>query len=255
MIFLSGEREVVSNLQNYFHEQLVRNERLITVGRLTAALVHDINNPMQAIRGAFILALEELDDPQALRTYIQLGQKEVDRAIQLIELIRQVYRTQPDLPTELNLAHLLEIALRLTRDTHLQQQVKPVIDLAPGLPAIKASENRLQLALISLLLNLSDGLGAAGGGELHIQARANSQEVELAFTIGRSLRLERDFPLHPNEPGGVNEGSIDLSGPVEILSAQGGQVELSQEADCSRLRVTFPYVPADLGEVHQLEAA
>ncbi len=72
--------------------------RWTLIGRLTASLFHEINNPMQAIHGAMALALEELDAPESIEAYVNLSQREAQRVIDLIQQVRSIYRPHSDQP-------------------------------------------------------------------------------------------------------------------------------------------------------------
>ena len=95
------------------HRQVLYAERLATVGRLTASLSHEINNPMQAIQGALNLALEELDSPEDLTTYLQLSLTESERIIQLLSRMRQIYCPENDHQERINLNEILREAIKL----------------------------------------------------------------------------------------------------------------------------------------------
>ena len=138
----------------------LQEDRLVTIGRLTSTIVHEINNPMQVIRGSMALALEELNDTQALETYLRLSQQESDRVVQLIALIRQIYRPDSDRPELLDIIQLLRNAYVITRDELNRQRVQ--FELAPGpeIPPIYAIANQLQLAFVNILLNISDCFGS-----------------------------------------------------------------------------------------------
>ena len=54
-------------------EQMLTQERLITIGRLTPGIMHEINNPLQVIRGALQLAQDDIDKPVVLQEYITIS--------------------------------------------------------------------------------------------------------------------------------------------------------------------------------------
>ncbi|HEY85832.1 MAG TPA: GAF domain-containing protein, partial [Chloroflexi bacterium] len=111
------------------HHQVLYAERLATVGRLTASLSHEINNPMQAIQGALNLALEELDSPEDLTVYLQLSLVESERVIQLLSRMRQIYRPQNDNSERINLNDILQEAISLANKEFRRQKITLRADL------------------------------------------------------------------------------------------------------------------------------
>jgi signal transduction histidine kinase len=213
----------------------VRKERLVTIGRLTSAIVHEINNPMQAIRGALTLAMEELEDRQAVASYLELCQQEADRSIQLIGMIRQIYRPHASDPGPVDVAALLHQAADITRDGVNQQGVKLHLDLDEPLPRVVAAADQLQLALISLILNLADAMGDTGGGELGLRAGPAAAGLWIELAAGAPLNLGLSAPP---DPGG--RAWIDLSTPFEILRLHRAIVDVLRQGETTTIRIDIP---------------
>jgi signal transduction histidine kinase len=61
----------------------VQNEKVAALGRLTASLSHEINNPLQSVLGCLALAEEGLDpaaDDDPVGPYLAVAIKEIHRA-------------------------------------------------------------------------------------------------------------------------------------------------------------------------------
>lgn len=224
------------------YKQLLQSERLSTIGRLTASLSHEINNPMQAIRGALVLATEELRNPQELANYISLSLKESDRVVQLLNRLRQVYRPQKDAPETLDLNHLLREVVE-TADKELKRQ-KVILhaDLSSEIPPINAIANQLHLVFLSHILNLSDAIGSAGGGELQIRSLALPQAVR--------VELEADLPDETAAVWtrvlklGTSQEDTDIglgsSLSYDIVAAHGGYISLNRQGRQTIFSIELP---------------
>src|SRR4030042_885798 len=105
-------------------EQILKQERLITIGRLIGSFVHDINNPLQAIRGALALALDDIENPRELREYITISQQEIEHITALLGQVRLIYRSPNDQPEMFPLSVLFRDAIELTREETMRQKVK-----------------------------------------------------------------------------------------------------------------------------------
>jgi GAF domain-containing protein len=223
------------------HKQILQAERLVTVGRLTASLSHEINNPMQAIQGALTLALEELDDPPALTMYLQMSLKESERVVQLVSRMRQIYRPQADTIETLDLNHLLEEAVEIARREMKRQRVLLETDLEPDLPRLTAVANQLHLVFLSLILNLSDAIGAVGGGKLWLR----SDGLPYAVRVELSTDTSPDWAqaLKANGPAGEVALGLGLSLSHDIIVAHGGAIRLDQQEGKTVCSVELPLVP------------
>ena len=222
------------------HQQAIQQERLAVIGRLTASLSHEINNPMQAIRGALKLATEEMDDPQALQDYIQLSLDQSARVVQLIERLRSVYRPQTDKPEEIQLNNLLRNILLVTRKEMSRNRVEVQSELAADLPPIQTIAGQLQLVMLNLMLNLSDTIGSEGGGVM----RFLSYQPNSAFV---SIRLMADLSdvsaerwLSPPVASSPQQVTFDLLFSRQMVQALGGKIQLERPSPRFIITITLP---------------
>lgn len=90
-------------------EALRRNEKLVTAGRLTAAIAHEINNPLEALTNLLYLAR---NDPSRASQHLAMAEDEVQRiadiAQQTLGFVREVSDARP-----LNVTSTLEEVLQL----------------------------------------------------------------------------------------------------------------------------------------------
>ncbi len=74
------------------HEALIQTERLAAMGRMTASLAHEINNPIQAVVGCLGLAMENLDDGEDATEYMNVAMDELRRAARIVHRMRDMGR-------------------------------------------------------------------------------------------------------------------------------------------------------------------
>ena len=224
------------------HQQVLQAERLCTVGRLTATLSHEINNPMQAIQGAVMLALEELDNPQTLAAYLHLCLDESKRVVQLLNRMSQVYRPQADVRESLDLNQLLQEAITLASKELKWQKIVLQIELDPQLPRFTAVANQLHLVFLSLLLNLSDTIQAAGGGRLYLRSYTRSQAIRIEFST--DVPFDPIDALSPTSSAILAAKKADLNFNLflsqDIIAAQGGVLEFQRSEEQTICRIELP---------------
>jgi nitrogen-specific signal transduction histidine kinase len=206
-------------------EQFYQMARLSIIGRLTASLLHDINNPLQAIRGSLSLALEDLADVVILQTYMELGIRESDRVIALIARVRRLYINDDRTNASVDMNILLQELIALTAKDLRTKQIKLELQLAERLPTIWAVFSDLSLALLCPLLTLSDLMAQDGGGKLVLRSREVSGMIEVSFITAVFPHQLPEIPL-----------------PVcrRVALDYGGHVNLSYQDGLNCLGIALP---------------
>ena len=102
--------------------------------------------------------------------------------------MRQVYRPQIDVIEPLDLNQLLHEALALAQKELAWQRISLQTDLAKDLPTITAVAGQLHLVFLSLLLNISDAISYAGGGNLWLKTCATDETIQVDFATDVMLK-------------------------------------------------------------------
>ena len=165
---------------------LRRSEKLAIAGRLAASVMHEINNPSQAIADLVYLIGRDADHPDRVRAYAVQIEEQLVRiqyiARQTLSFFREAPRTQTK-----DLVQVVEAALRyhggLLEEKHIQVQ-KELPDI---LIASVYAGDFLQL-VSNLVRNAAEAL--PGGGALRIRLRARGANARLTVADnGRGIPL------------------------------------------------------------------
>lgn len=160
--------------------QLVRSEKLATVGQLTASIAHEVNNPIAVIQGNMDLVRELLGpDEQRVRTELKLVDEQVERMRLIVTQLLQFAR-----PTEfagyvesVDPARAVEDCLVLVSHLLAKTQIVVRRDLQPT-RAVAINRTELQQVLVNLLVNATHAM--EGGGSLLLATRvAGTDGVEI----------------------------------------------------------------------------
>ncbi|MCE1253405.1 MAG: GAF domain-containing protein [Anaerolineae bacterium] len=233
------------------HQKALQNERLRTLGRLTASVAHEINNPMQAIRGALALALEELNSPVDLQEYIRLSQQEAERVIKLVYRMRQLYRPASDQVEAIQILNLLRDVLEISRDEMTRQNIKTVLQFPVVSPVCFAITNHLHLAFLTILLNLTDAMGENKGGSLTVRVADTDDKIKIEFIITPAINSVFNLDEKPENAESIESqvGMITGFSPVvDALAASGGKINAQRHEDYTHLIVEL-----DKGEIKTKE--
>jgi two-component system sensor histidine kinase PilS (NtrC family) len=132
-------------------EAQVRTEKLAAMGRMSAAVAHEIRNPLAAIAQANGLLAEELSDP-GQQQLTALVRKNTQRLSQIVEEILNLARVQPRSVDWLELDAVVQgFAAEWERHTASGQRLKLLLQSAPAWAAFDGEH--LRRVLVNLLDN------------------------------------------------------------------------------------------------------
>jgi signal transduction histidine kinase len=164
-------------------DQVVRSERLASVGRLAAGLAHEIGNPIAAVMGLEDLLLEGGLAPDVERDFLLRMKKETERIHRILKDLLAFAR--PGEPGERgpDVAGSVEAAVHDTVALVMPHQslkdVDIALDLHPELPEVALSRERLIQVVLNLVLNAADAVGAGG----HVRIAAERSELGVKLTV------------------------------------------------------------------------
>jgi signal transduction histidine kinase len=138
-------------------EQILRADRLGTLGTLAAGLAHEINNPLVSIHTFLTMAPEkrEQDDPEFWGHYHALACREVDRIRRLVDAMRRLGRgSGAGAATEhFDPGALAEEVVTLLQREAGRARVAVRLDREGGIPKIEGIKDHVQQVFINLVLN------------------------------------------------------------------------------------------------------
>jgi signal transduction histidine kinase len=141
-------------------EEIAHAGRVSMLGQLSAALAHEINQPLGAIQLNADAANRFLNRPSPdldeVRTILADISKETQRAGAVIDGMRNLLRRQRLEARPLDVAELVLEVSALVRMNAIAHHVSLSIDLPPGLPLVAGDRVHLQQVLLNLLLNGMD---------------------------------------------------------------------------------------------------
>ena len=145
VVFLEDLREMEGRLQI---------EKLAAMGRMSAAVAHEIRNPLAAIAQANALMEEDLREP-ALRQLSGLIQKNTQRLAQIVDEILNVAQIQPRDRASLPALELDPAVGSVCSDWAIQTRSSPRLQVALGAPdtQVPFEAPHLRRVLVNLLDN------------------------------------------------------------------------------------------------------
>lgn len=156
-------RDITAQLRA--EQALQRSEKLATAGRLTAAIAHEINNPLEAITNLLYLARR---DPARADQHLEMVEREVQRiadiAQQTLGYIREVSE-----PKALNVSSTLDEVLQLYSAKLMTKRIDVQREFRNGCE-IRGFAGELRQLFSNLLVNAVEAM--PNGGRLRLRVGA-----------------------------------------------------------------------------------
>jgi len=149
-------------------EEILRMDRLISLGKLASGIAHELRNPLAGIKTTAQALSEEMTFDDSKREYLNRITKEIDR---LNELLKTFFSFAK--PQELNLTSCYikdivnEIIPFLIKEI-ADKGIRFIEVYHPQLPKIQVDKNQMHQVFLNLFLNAIQAMPS--GGELRIQA-------------------------------------------------------------------------------------
>lgn len=226
-------------------EELIRREKLASVGQLLAALAHDLRNPLGVIRSSAQLVLEAQQGDAVKQEVARYIIEEVDRLTHRINDFLRYARQKPPEPRAISPRALAEGALWQWKAQGGCEKIQIQTRFEPT-PDLFVDPDQVKEAMVNLLINSREAMPE--GGRLTVAARlddAGRIEIEVADTGGGIApeHLERIFePFFTTKEYGTGLG---LTNVKRLIQDNGGLLDVqSEEGRGCRFRLRFPPRPS-----------
>jgi C4-dicarboxylate-specific signal transduction histidine kinase len=252
-------REALGSLTRA-QDQLVRSEKLASMGQLVAGVAHELNNPINAV-GNTLEPLERildslvrqcatrssadgeaataiLEDVQAMLRVIRNGTSRIQR---IVTSLSSYVRTDGEPTENVDLNRLVDETLEIAG--HMLADVLVKKDLS-RLPPVKGDPSQLGQILMNLMANAAQAMAGAPERLLRVVSRVEEGWIDLIVSdsgpgVPEGQRSRIFDPFYTTKPVGQGTG-LGLSISQEIAARHGGSLELldSPEGGASfRLRL------------------
>jgi signal transduction histidine kinase len=221
--------------------ELIRREKLASVGQLLAALAHDLRNPLGVIRSSAQLVLEERQGEEVKQEVARYIIEEVDR---LTHRINDFLRYARQKPPELRRVSVNDVARAAIRDWKAHgrlEHLQIVTQLRDPLPAVRIDPEQVKEALVNLLMNAREA--TPDGGRITVATGLNGRQCEIEIVDSgpgiAPAHLDRIFePFFTTKEYGTGLG---LTNVRRLVQDNGGTIEVKSELEKgSRFVVRFP---------------
>ena len=162
-------------------DQLIKAERLASVGRLAGGVAHEINNPTGVIltRAGYLLALvEEKKVGREFQDDLEAVQRNAQRISKITSSLLSFSRQSPVKMEALKPLDVINAACELVTHGLRDTDIKLAVNCSGDLPWIKGDTTQLEQVLVNLMTNGIDAMEP--GGTLSISAEEVQEYLKIS---------------------------------------------------------------------------
>jgi len=226
-------------------DQLVRSEKLSTIGALAASLAHDMSNIISPLSPLIAMIASGQEVPEEAKEILK---REVRR---LATLVQRLYSFagvggQELRPVQVN--EVLEEGTALLATEAMHRKVRLETRLAENLPLTMADPDQLYRAVLNLVMNALDAVEGQPDALITLSTSQDEDEVVIGIAdngpgIPEELQGSLFQPFFTTKPGGTGLGLYSTRRIIE--EEMGGTVQLdSRPGQGTQVWLRLPVVSA-----------
>ena len=244
--------------------QLLRAQRMESIGTLAGGIAHDLNNILSPILMAVQMLQYKVDD-DAAHQWLDILQTNAERGADMVRQVLSFARGVEGERVTLQPKHLVKEVVKILKDT-LPKSIEIKFDVSAELWTISADATQVHQVLMNLCVNARDAM--PGGGELTVRAEnvtldENFARMHIEAKPGRFVMIsvaDTGEGMSPQVVGRIFEPffttkeigkgtGLGLSTALTIVRSHGGFVNVySEPGKGSQFTVYLPAIESEAQE-------
>ena len=220
--------------------RILHQDKMMSLGKLAASMVHEINNPLSGILNYIRLMINLLnrgplseERREKFLGYLKLMDSETNRCSQIVSSLLTFSRKSPPSFGQVRIDDLLNRSTILSKHKLELQHIRLMPEIDPDIPPVNGDFNQLQQCVINLIFNAIDAM--PDGGELSLKGSYDRKKNLVTITVtdtGPGIppkNLSHIFePFFTTKQEGYGVG-LGLSTVYGIMERHKGSVEVESE--------------------------
>lgn len=227
--------------------QLIQSAKLATIGKVTAGIAHEINNPLNNIYLTAEVLLEDMANLECAERLEMINDilNQADRAREVVHHLLTFSRSKQSTTLEkINLVALMKQTLAFLKNQIRIGQVAVQTELPEHPVMVSGNSNHLQQVFVNIILNAIQAMGPGGLLTIRIET-ADGQTARVVFSdngpgIPEKVKAHIFDPFFTTKSEGTGLG---LSVSNSIIENHDGKISLeSEEGEGTTFYITLPAV-------------
>lgn len=213
--------------------KLIESEKMASLGVLSAGVGHEINNPLNYIKGGVHSLQKSLDkSDEQTQTIIDIINDGVDRAAQIVRSLSHFSRSGHKMDEKCEVHEVIENCLVILHNK-LKHKVEVIRDFAESPIIILGNDGRLHQAFLNILSNAEQAISEKGVIQIKTQNRTGEVIVTIdddGSGISNSNLAKIMDPFFTTKAPGKGTG-LGLSITYRIIEEHNGSITVTSTQD------------------------
>lgn len=217
-------RDITKEIKS--QQNMMQQEKLMSIGRLSAGVAHEINNPLTTILTSAMLIQEDLDPQDPIYEELSMISMETLRCRKIVQSLLDFARQSTPMKKKHDLNGIIIESMYLTKKQAEFSNIKLKTILFENLPPVFVDKDQIQQTLINLILNAVEATESGGAivvkSEYNPSTRMNIIQID---DTGRGIpkeHLNKIFdPFFTTRESGTGLG---LAITHSIIEQHGGRI-------------------------------
>jgi len=240
--YLGAHRDITEQI--ILEQQLVRSQRMESIGTLAAGIAHEVGNPLTAI-SSLVQVIQRTSTDAFAKEKLELINSQVNRITRIIRELVDFSRPSTRVVKPTNINRIVKEALNIVQYGKKVKDITFTLNLDEQLPEIAAVPDQIVQVFINILMNAVDSLDERRG-TITVRSCKNEHAVEVTVhDTGKGIEssaMEKIFePFYTTKTTGQGTG-LGLWVSYGIVKSFGGDVFVESIPEKgSTFTVSFPW--------------
>jgi two-component system, sporulation sensor kinase B len=166
---------------HFLREKIMKTEKIEAISQMSAAISHEVRNPLTAVRG-FLQLLKEKDIEEKKRMeFIEIALLEIMRAEEIINDYLTFAKPSLDHLDEINVANNLKQAISIIKALANMNSIEIVTTFSPNLYVL-GDHQRLKQCIVNILKNGAEAMPQGGTLTIHCFEKQSEAYITIKDT-------------------------------------------------------------------------
>ena len=224
-------------------QEVVRSQRLATVGRLAAGIAHEIRNPLSSIKGFATYFKERYQEKPEDQQVSNIMIQEVDRLNKVVGQLLDFAKPVIIAKVSVSLKPFIEDSLKLVTRQAEEKGITIQTDFHSQVDFGFLDPDRINQVLLNLYLNAIESMNEGGCLSVTLSVLEDGEQIEIRVSdTGNGIRA--DDLAHIFDPYFTTKNSgtgLGLAIVHNILENHGGEIKVeSRSGQGTTIRLLLP---------------
>lgn len=244
--------EKTNNELKAAQNEIIRSEKLASVGRLAAGIAHEIGNPIGIILGYLDLIKKGDLSAEEEKDFIDRVESEITRVNTIIRQLLDFSRTSAEKKENYHLHELMHNTVEMLKPQSMMKDLEVSLELNAVHDTMLADKNQIQQVFLNILINSIDSLRdepqSSGNSRIDILTSNKNDLIRIEF-IDNGPGISADElnhifdPFYTTKDPGRGTG-LGLSVCYRIVESHNGTISAESSHDNGmRIIIELPLSP------------